>query len=135
MPDCIFCSIVAGRAPSLTIYEDALTVAFVPRSPEVVGHTLVVPRAHHVDAYALPPDLLSAVFATCQTLAQHWRGQVGASGINLLHASGVDAEQTVPHFHVHVFPRFPDDGVRMWPALTPPVETRESMHARFRLAP
>lgn len=135
MSDCIFCKIVERTAEALIIHEDDRTISFLPLKPEVIGHTLLVPKAHHADVYAIPQDLLSALMTSCKMLAQRWREQVGATGMNILHASGVDAEQSVFHFHFHLFPRFADDGLRAWPRLGPPDETREEMHARFRLKP
>jgi histidine triad (HIT) family protein len=132
-PDCIFCKIVERAAPALIIYEDDHIIGFLPLHPAVAGHTLMVPKAHHADLYAIPEDLISALMTSSKTLARHWRDQLGATGINMLHASGADAEQSVFHFHVHLFPRFGGDGLRTWPSLPRPAQTREEMHARFRL--
>lgn len=46
-----------------------------------------------------------------------YQRKIGSSGINLLHASGKDAQQSVFHFHMHIFPRFADDGLDTWPEL------------------
>lgn len=133
MTDCIFCKIVDRRADALIIHEDERVLSFLPLVPEAPGHTLVVPKAHHADLYAIPPDLLAALIESCQLHAQRWRARLGATGVNLLHASGADAEQSVFHFHFHLLPRFANDGIRAWPSLPRPTETREQMHARFRL--
>ena len=132
-PDCIFCKIVERAADALIIYEDDRTIGFLPLAPAVVGHTLMVPKAHHADVYSIPEDLISALMMSCRTLARHWRDHVGSTGINVLHASGADAEQSVFHFHVHLFPRFAGDGLHTWPSLPRPGQTREEMHARFRI--
>ncbi|MEO8548429.1 MAG: HIT domain-containing protein [Kofleriaceae bacterium] len=131
---CIFCDIVARTAPALILYEDDHTLGFLPLEPEVAGHTLLVPKAHHADIYATPEDVLGALMTASKTLALRWREQVGATGINVLHASGVDAEQSVFHVHLHVFPRFAHDGLDAWPVLPRPAQTREAMHAAFRIA-
>jgi len=132
---CIFCDIVDQPAKALIIHEDARTIAFLPLHPQIAGHTLVVPKPHHADIYSIPVELLAAVMSSCQTLALHWQKRVGATGINILHASGADADQSVFHFHFHLFPRFPDDALDPWPVLPRPTQTREEMHRAFRLEP
>jgi histidine triad (HIT) family protein len=132
--DCVFCRIVARTADALIIHEDDRVTSFLALHPAVNGHTLVVPKAHHADLYSLPPDLLSALLASCQLHAQRWRDQLGSTGINLLHATGADAGQSVFHFHLHLFPRFAGDGLHAWPTLPRPAQTREQMHATFRLS-
>jgi histidine triad (HIT) family protein len=134
-PDCVFCRIVERTADALIIDEDDRTLSFLALEPAVSGHTLLVPKAHHADVYAIPEDLLAALVASCQLHARRWREQVGSTGINILHASGVDAEQSVFHFHFHLLPRFAHDGLRTWPALPRPDQTREAMHRAFRLKP
>lgn len=138
-PDCIFCRIVRRTVDALIIHEDAHTISFLPLEPAVVGHTLLVPKEHHDDIFSIPSDLLSQLMSSAQAHARHWRHHVGTSGVNVLHASGIAAEQSVFHFHFHfhfhLFPRFAGDGLRTWPALPRPAGTREEMHATFRLGP
>jgi len=132
-PSCTFCTIVEQPANALIVHEDARTIAFLSRHPEVDGHTLLVPKPHHADIFSIPEDLLAALMTSCKRLALHWREHVGAAGVNILHASGAAAEQSIFHFHVHLFPRFPNDGLHAWPSLPRPTRTREDMHAAFRL--
>ncbi|WP_366921383.1 HIT domain-containing protein, partial [uncultured Fusobacterium sp.] len=47
-------------------------------------------------------------------ISLHFKERLGATGINILHASGKSAQQSVPHFHIHIFPRFDDDGLDTW---------------------
>jgi histidine triad (HIT) family protein len=131
--DCTFCRIIEGKEEALILHEDARIISFLPLRPQVTGHTLVVPKAHYADIFAIPDDLLSAVIASCKTHALRWREQVGATGINLLHASGADGEQSVFHFHFHAFPRFAGDGLETWPELPGSRHSREAMHSMFRL--
>jgi histidine triad (HIT) family protein len=134
-PDCVFCKIVERTADALVIHEDDHIISFLPLEPAVAGHTLVVPKAHHADIYTIPADLLSALVVSCQLHARRWREHAGATGFNILHASGVDGEQSVAHFHFHVLPRFSGDGLQTWPSLPRPRQTREQMHAAFRIEP
>jgi histidine triad (HIT) family protein len=113
MADCIFCEIVAGRAPARVVDEDERTLAFLDIFPLTAGHTLVIPKQHAADLLDAPPDDVAAVARMAQRVATRVRDELGAPGINLLQATGAIALQTVFHLHVHVLPRYPDDGFRV----------------------
>jgi len=117
MNDCIFCQIVRGEKPSKIIYENENAICFLPKEIEVYGHTLVVPKQHFQDLYDIPQDLLCKLTEVIQFLTKEYKTKIGATGMNVLHASGQDGQQSVPHFHFHLFPRFKDDGLDTWPNL------------------
>jgi histidine triad (HIT) family protein len=131
--ECIFCNIIRRTADALIIHEDDDTISFLVLGPSVPGHTAVVPKLHYADIYSIPDDALARLISSCKLLALRWRERVGATGVNLLNASGVDAEQSVFHFHFHLLPRFANDGYRTWPAIRGSGQTREEIHAKFRL--
>jgi histidine triad (HIT) family protein len=110
---CIFCEIVAGRSPAHVIDEDDRCLAFLDIFPLTTGHALVVPKAHADDLLDAPPDDVAAVARMAQRVAQRVSKELGAPGINLLQATGAIALQTVFHLHIHVLPRYPDDGFRV----------------------
>lgn len=111
MNDCIFCAILAGDAPARIVHETERTVAFLDIAPATRGHTLVVPRTHARDVHDIAPDDLAAVATAAKDVAAAAVDRLGAAGVNLLQASGAAAFQTVFHLHVHVIPRYPDDGL------------------------
>lgn len=113
MSDCIFCGIVAGTVPAERVYEDDDTVAFLDIAPACDGHLLVIPRAHSDDIHGAAPATLAAVSATVQQMAARVSGALGAEGVSVVQSNGRAAGQTVFHYHVHVLPRFPGDGVLM----------------------
>lgn len=108
--DCIFCGIVAGKLPGRVVYEDDRTVAFLDIFPLTRGHTLVVPKRHCVNLLDARTEDVVAVALTAQQMARTVSDRLGADGVNLLQATGKVAFQTVMHFHVHVLPRYVDDG-------------------------
>lgn len=110
--DCIFCKIVAGELPATRIDEDERTLAFMDIAPWTRGHALVIPKAHARDLGETPEEDLAAVAAMAKRVALRQRERLGAEGVNLLNAFGAAAWQTVFHFHVHVIPRYHDDGMR-----------------------
>ena len=107
--DCLFCRIVAGELPSVRIYEDERTLAFMDIAPATRGHVLVVPRVHADDVHDIDPADLAACAQTAKRLAGRLRERLAAEGINLLSSSGAAAWQSVGHFHMHVIPRYAGD--------------------------
>ena len=109
-PSCVFCRIVAGELPATRVYEDAEVLAFMDSGPIIKGHTLVIPKAHHDPLTRTPPDVLARVMAVVQQIARAQMDGLKADGINVVQANGAAAGQVVPHLHVHVIPRFRNDG-------------------------
>lgn len=92
--------------------------AFAPLTPLAPGHTLVVPTAHVADIFDAAPDVMAASMSLVRRVADAMRSELRAEGVNILNASGPGSEQSVPHLHFHVVPRWRDDGFSTWPALT-----------------
>ncbi len=115
MENCIFCKILKGEIPSYKIYEDDYAYAFLDISRDTYGHTLVIPKQHYVNVLDCDADDLSHVIQAVQKVANHFVDHCGFGGVNILNASGVDAQQSVFHLHFHVIPRKKDDGVDAWP--------------------
>ena len=107
-PDCIFCGIVAGAISSTTIAQSERAVAFMDTNPLTQGHALVVTRAHATDLLDITAEDLAACIHLAQEVAGRAKDRLGADGVNVLNCSGVDAWQSVFHFHLHVIPRFKD---------------------------
>jgi len=107
---CIFCDIVNGTSPASWIYQDDTVVAFMDIQPITQGHMLVVTREHAVLMTDVAEPVAMRAFKIARKLAQVARHTLGASGVNILVMDGEAAYQDVPHFHVHVIPRYPRDG-------------------------
>ncbi|MEV5703722.1 HIT domain-containing protein [Actinoallomurus sp. NPDC052274] len=112
---CVFCELLkSGTARWVT--RQSSVAAFAPLRPLAPGHTLVIPTEHYADIFDTPPGPLADAMALVQHLAMAMRTALDASGVNVLHASGPGSEQSVPHLHFHVVPRWPDDRFSTWPA-------------------
>ncbi|MBE5735864.1 MAG: HIT family protein [Clostridiales bacterium] len=111
---CIFCKILSGEIPSYKIYEDEHTYAFLDIADDYEGHTLVIPKEHYENSLDVPVEILKKVIATTQKVAQHYVNNCGYTGVNIMNANGVDAEQSVFHLHYHILPRKHDDGRKSW---------------------
>ncbi len=112
MTDCIFCKIVNKELPANIVYEDKETLAFLDRSPVNKGHTLVIPKKHTLNLLTVEDTELQKIMLTVKkvalALSQLWEGV--NIGMNNNRAAG----QIVDHLHVHVIPRFSNDGIKLW---------------------
>ena len=108
--DCLFCKIVSGEIPSKKIYDDAHTFAFLDINPCTKGHTLVIPKKHHASLKAMPADEASALFAAALAIEKRIVDALQAAGANIGINDGRAAGQEVQHVHVHVIPRYSQDG-------------------------
>jgi diadenosine tetraphosphate (Ap4A) HIT family hydrolase len=108
--DCIFCAIVKGESPASLTHEDDSVIAFMDIQPITHGHMIVVPREHAVLMQDVNETAAMRAFRVARRLASLARHTLGASGANLLVMDGEVAFQDVPHFHIHVIPRYPGDG-------------------------
>lgn len=104
---CVFCEIVAGRAPQTRVWEGADAIAIRPRpEPLNEGHLLIIPRRHVTDA-AEDPHLFGRMAAWAAFLA------IGTKHFNIYTSAGAEASQTVFHLHVHLVPRAKGDGIAL----------------------
>jgi histidine triad (HIT) family protein len=108
---CIFCDIVEGTAPASVVYSDGAVMAFMDIQPIVPGHVLVIPKRHAQLMGDLQPGEGTACWVIAETMARAIRGSgLRVDGVNVFVADGEAAFQDVPHFHIHVIPRFVGDG-------------------------
>ncbi len=108
--DCVFCRIRDGQIPSLKIFEDEKTLAFMDINPLNSGHCLVITKSHAPTLFEAEVDDLQAAIATAQRVALAIRDGLKPDGLNMLQANGAAAFQSVPHFHLHLIPRWTNDG-------------------------
>lgn len=107
----IFSKIIAGELPCFKVYENELVLAFLDIRPLQPGHTLVVPKEPSVDGLACTPELLGEIMRVAQEIAKVQKEALGCDGVNFFMNNGAAAGQEVFHTHLHVIPRFTDDGV------------------------
>lgn len=110
MSECIFCSIVAGAIPATKVYEDEISLAFLDIHPVHPGHVLIIPREHHEHMLQTPDELVGQLFIRAKKLMAAVKAGTQADFV-VLDVVGVD----VPHFHIHLIPRYHSDGLKGWP--------------------
>ena len=120
MTDCLFCRIVAGELPASRVFEDEWTLAFMDLRQTNAGHVLVLPKAHVETLDALPADLAGPLMRATALVTGAVKRRFQPDGVNVWQSNGEAAGQEVPHVHLHVFPRYADDGhFRIYPGRAP----------------
>lgn len=108
--DCIFCKIAAGEIPSKTIYEDEKYRVILDLGPATRGHALILPKNHYANLFELPEEDAKEVICLAKRMAAIMKDKLGCDGFNLVQNNGEAAGQTVLHFHMHLIPRYENDG-------------------------
>ena len=131
--DCIFCKIAKGEIPSATLYEDEDFRVILDLGPASKGHALVLPKKHAKNIYELPDDIASKVFVIAKKTAVKLRDVLECEGFNIVQNNGEIAGQTVFHFHMHLIPRYPGDGVKLtWKPGKLDEETKKMILSAFQ---
>lgn len=135
MNGCVFCRLVDGSLPAAFVHRDDRVVAFMDAGQVNDGHVIVATARHAATIYDIDDDEAAAAFCLAARLARAVRREFGAAGVTILQANEPAGFQTVPHFHLHVLPRHPGDGVGLvWPAKRPPIERLAVLGERVRTA-
>lgn len=121
--DCIFCKIANGEIPSNTVYEDDEFRVILDLGPATEGHALVLPKEHFSNLCELPEDWCGRAFTLAKKVAGQITEKLGCDGFNIVQNNGEAAGQTVPHFHIHLIPRYENDGQKIgWEPQSPSAE-------------
>ncbi|PWE85406.1 hypothetical protein LG34_16120 [Eubacterium ramulus] len=108
--NCIFCKLANKDIPTNIIYEDDRFTVILDASPATKGHALILPKNHAANIYELPDEDASAVFVLAKKLATKMTEILHCDGFNIVQNNGEVAGQTVFHFHMHLIPRYLNDG-------------------------
>lgn len=126
--DCIFCKIANGDIPSKTIYEDDNYRVILDLGPAAKGHALILPKDHYDNLYDLPEEKAAEVLVLAKKMATKMTAALGCDGFNIVQNNGEIAGQTVFHFHMHLIPRYKDDGQKIgWIPGTPSSDELEEI--------
>lgn len=126
--DCIFCRIANGEIPSRTLYEDDEFRVILDLGPATKGHALILPKDHAADLYELPEETAAAAIKLAKRMAVRLRDKLHCDGLNLMQNNGEAAGQTVMHFHLHLIPRYRNDGQNInWVPAKPDQEELEAV--------
>jgi histidine triad (HIT) family protein len=127
----IFARILRGELPSVKVYEDATTLAFMDIMPSTEGHTLVIPREHAETIFDLSADGAAALMNTTRLVAAAVKKALECPGLMLIQLNGAAAGQSIPHIHFHVLPRKEGLNLVLHGTMVEP-KTLEPIAARIR---
>ncbi|MFH0993274.1 MAG: HIT family protein [bacterium] len=108
--DCVFCRILNGEIPSYKLFENDDVLAILDISQATKGHTLIIAKKHYKNLYDIDAALAGNVFSVVPKIANAIKKAFNPIGMNVI----INTEkplQTVFHFHIHLIPRYPYDGV------------------------
>ncbi len=114
MNDCLFCKIIKGEIPSVKVYEDENSIAFLDINPINRGHTLLIPKEHSRNIFDIKEETFKNLIPTLQKISLAVKKGTNADGINIGINNEPVAGQVVFHTHIHIIPRFEQDGLKSW---------------------
>lgn len=106
MKNCLFCKIINKDIPAKIVYEDDICIAFLDISQTTKGHTLVIPKEHFDNYLDVDSKTLGHMSSVAQKIALLIQDKLGAEGFNFVSNTHEIAGQSVPHFHIHIIPRY-----------------------------
>lgn len=110
MSNCVFCKILAGELPSVRVHEDDTVIAFMDIYPLRQGHVLIIPREHHQQVHKLAAETRAHLIDTGSRIAQAlYNSSLKPAAVHYMINDGPAAQQSVPHVHLHVLPRYKGD--------------------------
>ena len=108
--NCIFCKIIGGEIPSHVLYEDEQFKVILDVNPATKGHALILPKEHYANLYELPEETAADAMKLAQRMMRKMTEKLDCDGFNIVQNNGEAAGQTVFHFHMHLVPRYKNDG-------------------------
>lgn len=114
MENCLFCKITKKEIPSEIIDEDDRFIAMLDINPVNKGHTLIIPKKHYLNIKDMEEPELSEYMKWAKKIATKLTKILGCEGFNILINNEKAAGQAIFHSHMHIIPRYKDDGVPAW---------------------
>lgn len=133
MKDCLFCKIALKEIPARIVYEDENTMGFLDINPRALGHIMVIPKAHVETILDLEEKQIEPLFSAVKKITGLLNKAFKPDGFSIGINHGKWAGQEVNHLHVHIMPRWQNDGGQSIQSVvsSPPKETLESIQERI----
>ena len=131
--DCIFCKLANGIFATNSIYEDGDFNIILDASPATPGHALILPKEHYANIYEMPEELLAKAMKLAKHQVLHMKEVLRADGFNVVQNNGETAGQTVMHYHLHLIPRYENDGQEInWRPTSPQEEAQKQLAEKLK---
>jgi len=111
MENCLFCSIIQGKTPSLKVYEDNQVLIIMDIRPANKGHVILLPKKHKTSIMELTSSEYNYLMHVLREIIPLLKKVTKCGGVNVIHSIGEEAGQLTPHLLFHVIPRFKNDKV------------------------
>lgn len=108
--NCIFCKITKGEIPSNKIYENKNFLVFLDIKPVSLGHVLIVPKNHVVWMQEADDKMISDIFKLTKKMMLALK-----KGLNCDYVQVSVVGNEVPHFHIHLIPRYHSTVLKNFP--------------------
>lgn len=132
MKDCIFCKLVRKEIPSLSVYEDEDTIAFMELNPSAPGHVMVILKKHGNNILEYSQEELGILMGSVQKVAAKLENALEPDSLTI----GINHKERrgVPHLHVHLIPRWENDkgGIIQSLVKNKPKESREVIAEKIK---
>ncbi len=111
--NCIFCKIIGKEISSTIVYEDEFFVAIMDISPANKGHVILLTKKHMANIFEMDELVAREIMPVVSKISTSMKEKLKCEGINILQNNGEVAGQTVNHYHIHLIPRYKEDGVNI----------------------
>lgn len=108
--DCLFCKIIAKEIPAEMVYEDDHAVGILDIHPCAPHHTIIIPKRHVETMLGLRDVEIGPFFVAVKNIAAQLKQQYNPDGFTIGINHGKAGGQAVDHLHIHIIPRWLNDG-------------------------
>ncbi|TSA44145.1 HIT family protein [bacterium] len=131
--DCLFCNIALKKFPAQIVYEDESAVGFLDIGARAPGHTVIIPKVHAENILDLNAELAGPLFGAVKNMTARLKKSLNPDGFTIGINHGKTAGQVIDHLHIHIIPRWQNDGGNAIQSLVenPPKENLESIKEKI----
>lgn len=126
---CLGCRLANGAEQVRIIYENEHVSCFLDIDPISEGHTLILPKAHVRELIEMDAGLMASVMEAASRISRALQEAYRPDGISMMQNGGVFND--LNHFHLHLFPRYRDDGFGWQEPASKVISTPDSVRDRL----
>ncbi|MEK7087032.1 MAG: HIT family protein, partial [Patescibacteria group bacterium] len=92
------------------VYEDERSLGVLDINPRAPGHTMIIPKVHAETVLDLPDDYGAFIFQALKNMTEKLHQAFAPDGFTIGINHGRTAGQAIDHLHIHIIPRYKNDG-------------------------